>query len=262
MSKHEDLNLSEWLHRLRSCSRAEMHRLVETARQKGWLTDGTLRGADLNGIDLQGADLRNADLSHSILDEAKLMQADLRGARLRQASMTKVKLDLANLDEADLTEAKLEYAIFIDASLVRTRFTRANLYRVWIDGPIARFADLQGANLTSAQLNQIDFTSANFQNANLHGVRFFGVMLNDAVVDWTQLSHAHQLRWTIMPSGKQYDGRLNLPGDMQWLSELPDCDLSDESQIAQAYGVSLEEYREGQKWREENLPQPPDDGAS
>ena len=65
-----------------------------------------------------------------------------------------------------------------------------------------------------------------------------------------------------MPSGKLYDGRLNLPGDMQWLSELPDCDLSDESQIAQAYGVSLEEYREGQKWREENLPQPPDDGAS
>jgi uncharacterized protein YjbI with pentapeptide repeats len=262
MSKHEDLNVTEWLHRLRSSNRATRLRLIETARHKGWLTDGSLQGIDLNGIDLQKADLRNADLSHRILDEAKLMETDLRGARLRQASMTKVKLDLANLDEADLTEAQLEYAHFLDASLVRTRFTRANLHRAWINGPIAKYADFQGANLTSAQLIQIDFTSANFQDANLDSVSAFGVMLNDAVVDWTQLSHAHELRWTIMPSGKLYDGRLDLPGDMKWLSEHPECDLNDEIQIAEAYYVSLEEYRQGQKWRQENLPQPPDDGAS
>jgi hypothetical protein len=73
---------------------------VKLLRQRGWLQDGTLRGARLdNGyltrMELQGADLREADLRN-----ASLAYADLRGANLRGATLQGARLHIAKYNKA------------------------------------------------------------------------------------------------------------------------------------------------------------------
>ena len=74
-------------------------------RRHGWLTDGSLMGADLSGVDLSKADLSSANLSGARLVEANLGGADLRGADLRGADLSG-----ANLEEAKATPEQLDQA--------------------------------------------------------------------------------------------------------------------------------------------------------
>ncbi len=72
-------------------------------RERGWLTDGTLRGsvlilsnlmgANLIAADLQEADLRGSKLQTAILRDAKLQGANLRGAELQGADLDGTEFD-------------------------------------------------------------------------------------------------------------------------------------------------------------------------
>ena len=82
-----------------------------------------------------------------------------------------------------------------------------------------------------------DLTYADMHKANLRGAR----NLSDK-----QLSSASHLFGAIMPDGKPYDGRYNLPGDLaqaQWAK----VDVNDPQAMANFYGVSLETYLAGQR---------------
>ena len=72
--------------------------------------------------------------------------------------------------------------------------------------------------------------------ANLRG-------LQDTVGD--ELIIVHCLLGVTMPHGARYDGRYNLPGDVE--AHSPDV-------AARCYRVSVEEYLRGQEWARENLP--------
>ncbi len=85
---------------------------IEELRARGWLSDGSLRGASLQYVHLEGADLykanlENADLQHAQMDGANLSLANLQGANL----------SLANLQAADLSRANLAGAILFRANL-------------------------------------------------------------------------------------------------------------------------------------------------
>ena len=69
-------------------------------RRRGWLTDGSLQGANLEAANLQGARLWGAELQRARLRGAKLQGARLWGAKLQGAH-----LGFANLQGASLVVA-------------------------------------------------------------------------------------------------------------------------------------------------------------
>ena len=66
-----------------------------------------LRGADLNGANLRVADLERANLGGTDLRGADLERANLRGANLERTDLRGADLNGANLERADLREACL-----------------------------------------------------------------------------------------------------------------------------------------------------------
>lgn len=125
-------------------------------RLRGWLDDGSLKGADLVRANLRNADLTGANLIGVMLVEANLSNSDLWGANL----------DNAVLAGADLSGAGL--GIYIDIQDGERTFIRSSL----------RGADLRKAKLTNAVL-----VGADLQNANLYGADLVGANLHDYAPD-------------------------------------------------------------------------------
>ena len=69
-------------------------------RQRGWLQDGSLRGARLDNADLARMDLQGADLREADLRNATLMYADLRDANLSGANLQGARLYVAKYNHA------------------------------------------------------------------------------------------------------------------------------------------------------------------
>ncbi len=146
-------------------------------------------------------------LSDGSLRGIALCQAFLQGADLKEADLCYVDLHQANLDDTDLTNAK-----FLAAKLNR--------------------ASLQGANLEGT-----DFTNADLYKVNLRGARN---------LTEEQLSKLNELFGSIMPDGTVYDGRFNLFGDLD-RAKWAKVKIDDPKSMAEFYGVSLENYLQGQK---------------
>jgi hypothetical protein len=121
-----------------------------------------------------------------------------------------------------------------DGTLHRANLLRANLQKAFLPK-----ADLRGVYLHKANL--ID---AYLQEANLTGAR--------EVEDW-QLATVKYLRKAILPNGKLYDGRFNLRGDLSWAHDKLGIKKDDDQAMADFYGVSVDEYLQGQTWATENL---------
>lgn len=97
----------------------------EAARQlqaRGWLEDGSMKGAYLFGANLQGSSLVGANLQ-----AVQLIGANLQGTNLRLANLQDALLVDANLREADLTHADLRRANLLRADLHAVDFHRASL---------------------------------------------------------------------------------------------------------------------------------------
>jgi hypothetical protein len=124
------------------CSRDNIDalRAVGQLEARGWLYDGSLKGADLDGANLNGAnlkraalnladldhsDLRNANLSSVNLSHALMMEADLRNADLRWANLTGVAMEEANLRGANLGSANLSMANLTGAKVSPDQLTKA-----------------------------------------------------------------------------------------------------------------------------------------
>lgn len=129
-----------------------------------------------------------------------LCRAEFRGADLRKADLSGVDFHQANLQWTDLTFADLRCA-----KLTRTH--------------------LQGANLRQANLSRADLFKA-----DLHGAYNLTP---------EQLSKVTRLWGAILPEGNLYDGRYNLPGDLEH-ARWAKIDLNNPQEKAKFYGVSLE----------------------
>jgi uncharacterized protein YjbI with pentapeptide repeats len=194
-------------------------RAVGELRARGWLEDGSLRGANLNRANLYKAELIFADLQGAFLTDANLQGANLMDANLSEAVMMST-----NLQGASLSITNLQGANLIQADLRKARLTGANL---------------RGVNLQLARLQEAVLTEANLQEV-------------DKLTDW-QLMSAFALRGATMPAGTRYDSRYNLSGDILTARNhgiRPD----NLEQMAQFYGLSLEDYLRGQEWARTILP--------
>ena len=160
---------------MRSQDNATALRAVEIMRERGWLTDGTLKGADLQGANLEGAALEAIDMPDEVRDGRHLLAVDLTGTNLRDAHLARANLQRAFMREADLAGADLR---------------AADLQR----------ADLRGADLRGAILQKADLQIANLAEAYLEGAFMEGAFLAGANLRRAILRHAH-LDGAFLPDG-------------------------------------------------------------
>jgi len=108
---------------------------TEELWRQGWLSDGSLQGADLSEANLNlYANLSGADLSLADLREAILILADLSGANLSGAN-----LEEADLSGANLSEAKLRWAEMYRTDLREAKLPDGTMWTP--DTDMARFTD-------------------------------------------------------------------------------------------------------------------------
>lgn len=107
---------------------------VDALRREGWLSNGSLRGAEL---------------WRANLEEADLMGANLEGVDLELANLEGVIIVVANLEGCDLGGANLKNAWLADANLKRADLRDANL-----EGVNLWHANLEGAELVASQLSE------------------------------------------------------------------------------------------------------------
>lgn len=109
---------------LRDKDPAKAAQAVADLRAGGWLTDGSLKGANLVKANLAGANLSGGNLQN-----ADLTEANLAGATLRDANLLGADMEAANLAGADLTGATLHNAILNQANLQGATVSEAQLAR-------------------------------------------------------------------------------------------------------------------------------------
>jgi len=106
----------------------------------------------------------------------------------------------------------------------------------WVDANMY-MADLRGSDLGNAVLDKADFVLANLQGVN--------------VTD-EQLIKSDIMYGSIMPDGRKYDGRYQLAGDFAY-ARRKNINIESDEAMAKWFGVTLDHYREGQRWADKNL---------
>ena len=122
----------------------------------------------------------------------------------------------------------------VDGTLRRANLLRANL----------RKAFLEKADLREVFLLKADLSGAYLQWSNLEGAR---------ELELTQLVQVAYLRGATLQDGSRYDGRFKLAGDLKWARTSEKIALNNAQAMADFYKVSLQNYREGQRWAKKNL---------
>lgn len=121
----------------------------------------------------------------------------------------------------------LEDGTLRNQNLRGSNWTDANMY----------MADLQGSDLGNAILNKADFVLANLK----------GVNVTDKQLIKTDIMYG-----ATMPDGRKYDGRYHLPRDFTY-ARRKNINVESDEAMAEWFGVSLEQYQEGQRWADEHL---------
>jgi hypothetical protein len=142
-----------------------------------------------------------------------------------------------SLQGVPLCHAHLEWANLRGADLRRVDFHQACLAA----------ADLSGADLAAAKLTRVDLRDAVLKGANLSGADLFKSDLTGVrfLAD-EQLAQARRLWGAIMPDGELYDGRYNLPGDLEF-ARWGRVDIHDPEAMAEFFRIPLETYLKGQR---------------
>lgn len=96
------------------------------------------------------------------LDSANLSREDFSGAKLAHAIFTN-----ADIRESDFSRADIEYADFSGAKAVKAIFSNANMYCTKCRETDFRYADFRGATFAHSVLIDSNLYNAIFRNTNL-----------------------------------------------------------------------------------------------
>lgn len=126
--------------------------------------------------------------------------------------------------------------------------------RGWLTDGTLRGSNLLRANLRKAYLEKADLQDVLFDKADLQGAYLQWSNLKGArKLEEYQLIQVKYFRGATMPDGSCYNGRFNLIGDLDWAHHSLKIASDNHQAMADFYGVSLEEYLQGQTWAKENL---------
>jgi uncharacterized membrane protein len=157
---------------------------VEELRARGWLTDGTLRGANLTAANLGGVDLKEANLERAILNHAILVDAELEGINLQHAQLEKADFRDANLSKAKLQHARLKRAKLNNARLVEANLEGTKFGLYYYEGDTRADADMTtlavARRLTGATLpNGRKYDGRLNLDKDVQQVSFLGLNISD-----------------------------------------------------------------------------------
>lgn len=154
------------------------------------------------------------------------------------------------LSDGTLAWSNLRYVHLKNTDLSTINLRKADL----------SMADLQATNLSYGHLEGTRLHQANLRQVNLHKTELKGAILSNAILQGAQnltieqLATASRLRGAMMPDGSRYDGRFNLSSDLADAHFLG-LDLHKPAEIANFYGVTLQDYSVGQEWTLNHLPE-------
>lgn len=121
---------------------------------------------------------------------------------------------------------------------------------------------LKDGSLYGYFLQNTNFTDVNMGDANLTGLGLYKAKLVGTHLTDEQFCKMKELRGSMLhdeenptPDGKKYDGRYCLLGDIDWAMKQHHLNFIEATpaQMAEYYGVSTEEFINGQKWAFKNL---------
>lgn len=163
------------LQQMRSKKRAESLQALEAIKARGWLTDGTLRGAQLYGAKWQHTDLRNADLagctlSGVVLQGADISGADFSGADMIDSDLRGVRAHGTKLSAVDAIACKTTLADFTDADFTGATFGNATFSFTRLHHTKLTDTDFNNAIFDNTILADVDLSYAR----NLETVRHYG----------------------------------------------------------------------------------------
>ncbi|HEX2623312.1 MAG TPA: pentapeptide repeat-containing protein [Phototrophicaceae bacterium] len=111
--------------------------------------------------------------------------------------------------------------------------------------------DFRGADWRDGNFYEADLSGCDLRNAKIQKADFVDANLKDAQVSEDQLA-ATDIMWKcVMPDGKLYNGKYNLPHDFE-VAARKNYNPNDPASMAEYYGVSVEDYLEGQEWAQQN----------
>ncbi len=199
-------------------------RAAKLMEGRGWTHDGTLERKILNRANLKNLTLR----TNAKLNGVGLSEGNLGNVYFHEADMRRIVANATEEGEGlDLSFSKLYGSLM----------TRSHL----------PYADFRFARLHRVQLQEAFLGGANFEGASCFRTNFKGAYIHPE-----QLVQCYALLQATMPNGIVYDGRFKLREDVNYL-ETQLVDPKDIEQIANAYGVTIDEYLSGQKWHEEHF---------
>lgn len=162
--------------------------------------------------------------------------------------------------EGWLSDGSLNRAFLISCNLDGNSFSNADLRRVSFSFATLRETTWLEADLQGAFLDHVDLTNAtlsmhavdtHFAEADLTGATLSSANLSGAKVRHEQLRKARSLWKAKMPNGELYDGRYNLQSDVELFLKYS-RNPNDPQEWAIFYGVSIQQYLNGQKWATAN----------
>lgn len=168
--------------------------------------------------------------------------------RLHSPENQKVLAALEELRQAGwLTDGSLNGNSLCNVHMEYANLSGARLHKVDFHQARLQSADLSGADLSEAKLSRARLMGANLAGTDLTGADMYKVNLTGVKhLTPVQLARAKRLFGAIMPDGGTYDGRYNLKGDLEF-ARWGQVDVNDPAAMAEFFGVSLEDYLEGQK---------------
>ncbi len=209
-AKEREETLQRIIREMRSPSAQEGARAAEEARERGFLTDGSLNGTDFRFANLSKANLDGARMQNCKFDDAKLIEtwlsdADVSSSQFWRANATGVKLQNTDLRQTDWMNTDFADAILWGCNLTRAIIHRCNLQNV----------SLWGANLTEVELQECNLENAIFVDTDLSRSVFLKVNLENALFENAKFDSG-----TILPDSGygQAEAELNRYTD----SEHPD----------------------------------------
>lgn len=172
------------------------------------------------------------------LNNTRYMKDKLQQLRMQLNSKTEENKSEILTEVQNVKYRNLLVSIdFRYVDLSKSTFTSFNLSR----------ATFISSNLSYSNLNFTNLSRTDFSEACLHRSRLFGAIFTDIHY---QLCHCYSLHNTILPNGERYDGRYKLQGDRIAMTIKG---VTTDEEKAKFYGVTLEEFSEGQEWADKHL---------
>lgn len=111
--------------------------------------------------------------------------------------------------------------------------------------------DFRGADWRDANLYQADLTNCDLRNTKIQKADLVEAVLVNCKVIEDQLITTDIMWKCILPDGSRYNGKYNLPHDFE-VARRKGFNVDDPRSMADYYGVSLEDYLDGQEWANAN----------